>query len=166
MRRREFIRLICGTAVTWPLSAPAQQATKTPRIGVLTPGRPDNSDPNLSTLNAFIAALRQLGYTEGQNIAIERKFAGGNADRLRSLATELVERQVDFIVAFSTPAVRAAKQATTTIPIVAIAMADPVEDELVASLSRPGRNVTGTTAKALGLDVPLHLKQRADELIE
>lgn len=89
--------------------------------------------------------LRELGYTEGQNIAIERKFAGGNADRLRSLATELVERQVDVIVAFSTPAVRAAKQATTTIPIVAIAMADPVEDELVASLSRPGGNVTGTT---------------------
>ncbi|MGB8014646.1 MAG: ABC transporter substrate binding protein [Pseudolabrys sp.] len=68
-----------------------------------------------------------------------------HADRLRRLATELVERQVDFIVAFSTPAVRAAKQATTTIPIVAIAMADPVEDELVASLSRPGGNVTGTT---------------------
>ncbi|MGB6860501.1 MAG: ABC transporter substrate-binding protein, partial [Pseudolabrys sp.] len=89
--------------------------------------------------------MRELGYTEGQNIAIERKFAGGNADRLRSLATELVERQVDVIVAFSTPAVRAAKQATTTIPIVAIAMADPVEDELVASLSRPGGNVTGTT---------------------
>src|ERR1700737_3273346 len=145
MRRREFIRLIGGAAVTWPLSARAQQATKTPRIGVLTLGRPDNSDPNLGTLNAFIAALRELGYTEGQNIAIERKFGEGDADRLRRLATELVERQVDAIVALGTPAARAAKQATTTIPIVAIAMADPVEDELVASLARPGGNVTGTT---------------------
>ena len=116
-----------------------------PRIGVLSPGGSDKYDASLTTINAFIPALRELGYTEGQNIAIERKFAGGNADRLRSLATELVERQVDVIVAFSTPAVRAAKQATTTIPIVAIAMADPVEDELVASLSRPGGNVTGTT---------------------
>ena len=97
------------------------------------------------TLNAFIAALRELGYTEGQNIAIERKFGEGDADRLRRLATELVELQVDAIVALSTPAARAAKQATTTIPIVAIAVADPVEDELVASLARPGGNVTGTT---------------------
>ena len=89
--------------------------------------------------------MGELGYTEGRNIAIERKFAEGDADRLRALATELVERQVDVIVAFSTPAARAAKQATATIPIVAIAMADPVEDELVASLARPGGNVTGTT---------------------
>ena len=99
----------------------------------------------LEPFNAFIAALRELGYTEGQNIAIERKFGEGDTDRLRRLATELVERQVDAIVALSTPAARAAKQATTTIPIVAIAVADPVEDELVASLARPGGNVTGTT---------------------
>jgi putative ABC transport system substrate-binding protein len=145
MRRRDFIRSIGGAAATWPLSARAQQATKMPRIGVLTPGRPENSDASLRTLNAFIAALRELGYTEGQNIAIERKFGEGDADRLRRLATELVELQVDAIVALSTPAARAAKQATTTIPIVAIAVADPVEDELVASLARPGGNVTGTT---------------------
>ena len=144
MRRREFITLV-GGAAAWPISGRAQQTAKIPRIGVLSPGGSDKSDASLTTINAFIPALRELGYTEGQNIAIERKFAGGNADRLRSLATELVERRVDVIVAFSTPAVRAAKQATTTIPIVAIAMADPVEDELVASLSRPGGNVTGTT---------------------
>ena len=144
MRRREFITLV-GGAAAWPINGRAQQTAKIPRIGVLSPGGSDKSDASLTTINAFIPALRELGYTEGQNIAIERKFAGGNADRLRSLATELVERQVDVIVAFSTPAVRAAKQATTTIPIVAIAMADPVEDELVASLSRPGGNVTGTT---------------------
>jgi putative tryptophan/tyrosine transport system substrate-binding protein len=142
MQRREFITLI-GGAAAWPLTARAQQATKMPRI--LAPGRSDNSYASLRTLNAFIPALGELGYTEGRNIAIERKFAEGDGDRLRALATELVERQVDVIVAFSTPAARAAKQANATIPIVAIAMADPFEDELVASLARPGGNVTGTT---------------------
>ena len=117
-----------------------------PRIGILTPGRSDDSDASLAaTLKAFVPALSALGYTEGQNIAIEREFGEWDADRLRRLATELVERRVDAIVANSTPAARAAKQATTTIPIVAIAMADPVEDDLVASLARPGGNVTGTT---------------------
>jgi putative tryptophan/tyrosine transport system substrate-binding protein len=144
MKRREFMTLL-GGAATWPLAARAQQTTKMPRVGVLTLGRPDNSDPNLKTVNAFIAALPELGYTEGQNIAIERTFGEGNADRLRRLATELVEHQVDAIVALGTPAARAAKEATTTIPIIAIAMADPIEDELVASLARPGGNVTGTT---------------------
>jgi putative tryptophan/tyrosine transport system substrate-binding protein len=144
--RRTFITLIGGAAAAaWPLVARAQQTTKMPRVGVLTLGRPDNSDPNLKTVNAFIAALPELGYTEGQNIAIERKFGEEDADKLRRLATELVEHQVDAIVALGTPATRAAKQATSTIPIVAIAMADPVEDELVASLARPGGNVTGTT---------------------
>jgi putative ABC transport system substrate-binding protein len=136
MRRREFISLL-GGASAWPLAARAQQATKMPRIGVLTPGRSDNSDPSSRALNAFIPALRELGYTEGQNIAIERKFGEGDADRLRRLATELVERQVDAIVANSTPAARAAKQQNSTNP--------NVEDELVASLARPGGNVTGTT---------------------
>lgn len=143
MKRRDFISLL-GGATAWPLAARAQQVTKIPRMGVLTPGRSDSSDASLRTLNAFMSALPELGYTEGQNIAIERKFGEGHADRLRGLATELVERQVDVIVVFSTPAARAAKQATTTIPIVAIAMADPVADELVASLAQPGGNVTGT----------------------
>jgi putative ABC transport system substrate-binding protein len=146
MRRREFITFIGGAVATWPLAARAQQATKMPRIGILTPGRSDNSDVSVTaTLNAFVPALRELGYIEGQNIAIEREFGEWDADRLRRLATELVERRVDAIVANSTPAARAAKQATTTIPIVAIAMADPVEDDLVATLARPGGNVTGTT---------------------
>ena len=144
MRRRDFIKIIAGSAAAWPLAALAQQETKVPRIGILAPGRADNSDASHRTLNAFISALRELGYTEGQNIAIERKFANGDVDRLRALAIELVEGHVDVIVAQSTPAARAAKQATTAIPIVAIGMADPVEDELVASLARPGGNVTGT----------------------
>jgi putative tryptophan/tyrosine transport system substrate-binding protein len=144
MRRREFITVLCGAAA-WPLTAQAQQATKLPQIGILSVGRGDKSDASLTTINAFMPALRELGYTEGLNIAIERKFADGDANKLSGLARELVDRRVDAIVAFATPATRAAKQATSAIPIIAIAMADPVEDELVSSLARPGGNVTGTT---------------------
>lgn len=142
MRRREFLGLVGGAAV-WPLASYAQQTI--PRIGILTPGSADSSDTSLRPLNAFINALHELGYVEGKSIALERKFADGDVDRLRALATELAGRPVDVIVANSTPAARAAKQATTTIPIVAISMADPIEDELVASLARPSGNLTGTT---------------------
>jgi len=144
MRRRDFIKLVAVCAAAEPLRAHAQQATKVVRIGVLAPSRPDNSDPSYRALNAFVPALEELGYTDGKNIAFERKFADGDVNRLRALANELVDQRVDIIVALSTPAARAAKQATTTIPIVAINMADPVGDELVASLARPGGNVTGT----------------------
>ena len=100
MRRREFITLV-GGAAAWPITVHAQQAMKIPRIGVLMPGRSDQSDVSLTILNAFIPALRELGFTEGQNVAIERKFAEWDADKLRRMATELVERQVDVIVASS-----------------------------------------------------------------
>jgi putative ABC transport system substrate-binding protein len=143
MQRREFITL-AGGAAAWPLAARAQQQ-RIPNIGVLSLGRGDKSDASLTTLEAFMPALRELGYTEGQNIAFERKFADGDANRLSGLAEQLVERRVDAIVAFATPAARAAKKATSAIPIVAIGMADPVEDELASSLARPGGNVTGTT---------------------
>src|SRR5262249_16171017 len=96
-------------------------------------------------LNAFLQGLHELGYTEAHNLTVERKFANGSSDQLRELAAELVKRKPDIIVAFSTTAARPAKQATGTIPIVAVGMADPVADELVASLARPGGNVTGTT---------------------
>ena len=144
MRRRDFIKLVAVCAAAEPLRAHAQQATKVVRIGVLAPSRPDNSDPSYRALNAFVPALEELGYTDGKNIVFERKFADGDVNRLRVLANELVDQRVDIIVALSTPAARAAKQATTTIPIVAINMADPVGDELGASLARPGGNVTGT----------------------
>src|SRR6516164_5621015 len=144
MRRREFICLTGGATAAWPFHARAQQATKIPRIGVLLPGSSEGSN-NRVTLNAFIAGLHELGYAEGQNITIEREFAGPNIDRLHELAAELVKSKVDVILALSSTAARPAKQATSVIPIVAIAMADPVEDELVASLARPGGNVTGTT---------------------
>jgi putative tryptophan/tyrosine transport system substrate-binding protein len=145
MQRREFITLLGGTAAAWPLAARAQQATKVPRIGILSPGRSELPDPTLNMLNAFLQGLHELGYTEGQNLAIERQYADGSSDRLRELAAELVGSKPDIIVAFSTTAARPAKQATGTIPIVAVGMADPVADELVASLARPGGNVTGTT---------------------
>jgi putative tryptophan/tyrosine transport system substrate-binding protein len=144
MRRREFITLLGGAVAIWPLAAHTQPATKMPQIGVLSLGRGDKSDASLATLSAFVLALRELGYTEGQNIAFDRKFADGDANKLSGLAQELVEHRVDAIVAFATPAARAAKQATSAIPVIAIGMADPVEDELVLSLARPGGNVTGT----------------------
>jgi putative tryptophan/tyrosine transport system substrate-binding protein len=144
MRRREFIALVGGTAA-WPLVAGAQQGTMIPRIGVLAPGRSEGPDASRVTLDSLVVGLRELGYTEGQNIVIEHWFGESNLDRLREVAAELVKSKVDVIVALSTTAARPAKQATSLIPIVAIAMADPVEDDLVASLARPGGNVTGTT---------------------
>jgi ABC-type uncharacterized transport system substrate-binding protein len=144
LKRREFITLLGGVAA-WPLAAHAQQVGKVPRIGCLSPGRSEFPDPTFNMLNAFLQGLQELGYTEGQNLAIDRQYADGNSDRLRELAAELVRRKPDIIVVFSTTAARPAKQATGTTPIVAVAMADPVADELVASLARPGGNVTGTT---------------------
>ena len=144
MRRRAFIALM-GGAAAWPLAGRAQQEARIPRIAILTPGRSEGFDAGRATLDALVAGLRELGYREGQNIVIERGFGEANADRLRELAAELARRQVDIIVAQSTTAARPVKQATSVIPIVVIGMADPVEDELVASLARPGGNVTGTT---------------------
>ena len=124
MRRRQFIRFVGGAVAAWPFTAHAQ-STKMPQIGVLSLGRGDKSDGSLSTINAFMPALRELGYTEGLNIAFERKFADGDAKKLSGLAQELVDRRVDAIVAFATPAARAAKQASSTIPIIAIAWPIP-----------------------------------------
>src|SRR5262245_41936785 len=106
MRRRDLIIVIAGCAAAQSLAAYAQQATKVPRIGILTPGRADNSDASLLSLNAFVAGVRELGYIEGRNFAFEHKFANGSVDRLGALAAELVEHQVDVIVANSTPAAR------------------------------------------------------------
>jgi len=145
MRRREFVTLVGGTVAAWPLAAHTQPATKVPQIGLLSLGRGDKSDASLATIDAFVPGLRELGYIEGQNIAIDRKFADGDANKLSALAEEFVEHRVDAIVAFATPAARAAKRATSAIPIIGIGMADPIEDELASSLARPGGNVTGTT---------------------
>jgi putative ABC transport system substrate-binding protein len=144
MNRRAFITLIGGTAAAWPLATRGQQGIRIPRVDILAPGPSEGADASRVTLNALVNALGELGYTEGRNIVIERRFGEANADRLREVAAELVKRQVDVIMALSTTAARPLKQATNVIPIVVVAMADPIEDELVASLARPGGNITGT----------------------
>jgi putative ABC transport system substrate-binding protein len=145
MKRREFITLVGGVAA-WPLAVRAQQPTsqarKMPRLGVLMPGLSAHSG---TILEPFYRGLNELGYVAGQNIAIERRDGDSIAERLPSLAAELVKLKVDIIVAWSTPAALAAKQATNSIPIVAVVMADPVGDGLVTSLARPAGNITGTT---------------------
>jgi putative tryptophan/tyrosine transport system substrate-binding protein len=145
VRRREFLALVGGGSLAWPLAAGAQQPERTRRISILSPGRSELPDPTFNMLNAFLQRLRELGYTEGENLTIERRYANGSSDQLRELAAELVRRKPAIIVAFSTTAARPIKQETGTIPIVVVAMADPVTDELVTSLARPGGNVTGTT---------------------
>jgi putative ABC transport system substrate-binding protein len=143
MRRRQFITLLGGIAA-WPLAAYAQQVGKVPRIGYLSPG--SASPGPLAYHDEFQRGLRELGYVEGQNIVIEYRFAEGKFDRLDQLAAELVRLNVDIIVSVVTQASLAAKNATSTIPIVIVSVADPVGAGLVASLARPGANVTGTSA--------------------
>jgi ABC-type uncharacterized transport system substrate-binding protein len=139
MKRRAFVTLLGGAAVARLAAARAQPLRKIPRLGILSPG---TADPPGAL--GFYEGLRELGYIEGQNIAIARRYGNWRSDRFDELAAELV-KNVDVIVVMSTSPARAAKEATSTIPIVVASMADPVDDELVASLSRPGGNVTGTT---------------------
>ena len=141
MRRRQFIAVLASTAAAWPFATGAQPTEKHPRIGMLLPGPP----APYPELDAFYQELRELGYAEGKNIAIDRVYAEWKPDRFPELAAELVRRKVDIIVVVSTSPARAAQQATSTIPIIVAAMADPVGDGLVANLARPGGNITGNT---------------------
>ena len=137
-----LIVLLAVAVLGVPLAAEAQQAASLPRIGFLAAASP--SDPRVPRfLQAFRQGLRELGYVEGQNIAIEFRWAEGQYDRLPGLAAELVRLKVTVIVAAGPPAIQAAKQATETIPIVMAAVADPVAAGFVASLARPGGNITG-----------------------
>ena len=136
MRRREFISALGGAVVIWPLPVRAQKSFK---IGLL------NSGADSFFVRPFVEKLGELGYLEGKNIVIERKFAEGSPKRLTEFAADLVRQQVDVIVTIGTPAGFAAKEATSTIPIVFGAMSDPVGVGLVASLARPGGNATGNS---------------------
>jgi len=150
LRRRHFVMLLSGAAVGWPLTARAQQPIKVARIGRLSPLSVAVEAPMLAALRQ---GLSELGWIDGQNLAFELRFAEGNLDRLPQLADELVRAKVDVIVTGSSPGASAAKNATSTIPIVMVTTGNPVQGGLVASLARPSGNVTGVTALGQVLNV-------------
>jgi putative tryptophan/tyrosine transport system substrate-binding protein len=141
MRRRDFIIFLAGAMAAWPLAGRAQQKAK-PVIGVLSAGPRLPFSPLMA---AFLQGLSETGYVEGQNVTIEYRWAEGHYDRLPALAADLVGRKVDLIMAGNPPAALAAKSATSMIPIVFRHGGDPVRDGLVASLARPGGNLTGVS---------------------
>lgn len=146
MRRRRFMACLSGAAIALPSAAFGQQSERVPRIGVLVTGSPPHP-----IADAMRRGLCDLGRVEGRNVAFEVRYADGRSDRAAVLAAELVRLGVDVIVASQTPAARAAKEATSKIPIVMAGVGAPLEVGLVASLSRPGGNVTGITDLAAEL---------------
>jgi ABC-type uncharacterized transport system substrate-binding protein len=147
VRRRDFITLLGGAAAAWPLSARAQQSGKPLTIGFM------GATPSMESqrVAAFVQRLRELGWVDGRNLAIEYRWAEGRPERVSEIAAEFVRNKVDVIVTVATPPTLAAKQATAVIPIVFAAVSDPVGTGLVASLARPGGNVTGFTFLELSM---------------
>jgi ABC-type uncharacterized transport system substrate-binding protein len=142
MRRREFITLVGGTAIAWPLVVRGEQRIR--RIGVLMSGA--ESDPQYkSWFTAFVQRLQELGWTEGRNILIDDRWAAADQDRIRAFAAELVGLRPDLILAVSTPVTAAVRKETSSVPIIFVQVADPVGSGLVANLARPGANITGFT---------------------
>jgi putative ABC transport system substrate-binding protein len=140
MKRRKFITRVGGAAAGWPLAVGAQQAGKLPTIGFMGAASPSIESQRVA---AFVQRLRELAWIDGRNLAIEYRWAEGRDERYAEIATEFVRLKVDVIVTVATPATLAAKQATAVIPIVFVTASDPVGTGLVASLARPGGNVTG-----------------------
>ena len=160
MKRREFITLV-GGAASWPLAARAQQPTPTvrqARVGVLTA-----SPPTPAMLNAFREDMSERGYIEGQNLSIDVRWPQATFEQNPSVAAELASANVDVIVAWSTPAVIAARRATSTIPIVMVSVGDPIGSGFIASLARPGGNITGLSA--IAVDVSAKLVELFVELV-
>ena len=150
MTKKIIVLALCSLLLAPCSAVEAQQPTKIPRIGILSPG--SSAFPGRARYDSFRQALRKLGYIEGKNIFIEIRTAEGKQDRLSDFATELVKLKVDVIVTAGTPGVLAAKNATSAIPIVFWAVADPVRAGLVSSLARPGGNITGLTSFGPELD--------------
>jgi putative ABC transport system substrate-binding protein len=142
MRRREFVTLL-GGAAAWPLAARAQQPGKVWRVGVLETASPELNAANLS---AFYKGLRELGYVAGQNLVIEYRSTDGRNERLPDFVSELIRLKVDLIVLRGTPQVLSVKNATSTIPVVMTAVAEPVGLDIVADLAHPGGNITGLSS--------------------
>ena len=143
MNRRTLIAAL-SSAAAWPVVARGQQASKIYRVGILSAG----PVPPPKILSAFVDGLRELGWIDGKNIAFEQRYADNNLDRLLDLAADLVRRDVDVIVAAGTLAPLAAERATSSIPIVMTGAGDPLDSGLIASLARPGGNLTGLSLMA------------------
>jgi putative tryptophan/tyrosine transport system substrate-binding protein len=151
MKRREFITLLGGAAassVLWPLAARAQQPLPIPQVGLVSIGA-DPGDPVV--FRPFLEQIRKLGYVDGQNLILQRRFAAGHDELVAEFVADLVQRKVDIIVVTGAREAIAARQATSTIPIVMIANPDPIRSGLAASLARPGGNVTGLTNMDWGI---------------
>jgi putative tryptophan/tyrosine transport system substrate-binding protein len=144
MRRREFITLLGGTAATWSLAARAQQASRIPRIGVLLAVAEDDKDAK-TWVGAFLQRLQEAGWVEGRNVQIDYRWAGGDRNRIKAFATDLVGSVPDVIFAGSQPALDALRQATRDIPIVFVQVTDPVGQGILKSLAHPDGNYTGFT---------------------
>jgi len=168
MRRREFITLIGGAAVAWPLAARAQQTGKVYRVGLVFTTSPVSemvgADPIHPLARSFVYGLRTLGYLQGQNLVLEHRSAEGKFERFPEIMRELIAAKVDVIVTVANPMTQAAKQVTGTVPIVMAYSVSPAELGLVQSLNRPGGNVTGLTMN-IGSEIPGKQLQVLRELL-
>jgi len=142
MRRRDFIKVVAGSAVAWPVAARAQQGQRMRRIGVLISLASDDAEGQ-ARVAAFHQGLQQLGWTVGRNVQIDYRWGAGNADRIRKFAAELVALAPDVILASGSPSVAALQEATRTVPVVFVTVVDPVSSGFVDSLAQPGGNITG-----------------------